>query len=98
MCLHLALVLVKAIFQDDKRMEEPNIHARTERALLELREEMCVQNSPVRMQREWIKLIEVSDRVRLLGGSWERLSCSLCESDQFLELLISLFAAFLVRI
>ena len=55
MGLNLTVILVKAIFQNDDRMVDLDVHTCAEGALLELREDVSVQNCPVWMQSEWVK-------------------------------------------
>ena len=59
MRLDLALVLVEAILQDHERMVELDVHPSAKRTLLQFREDVSVQNCPVRMHSQGIQLIEV---------------------------------------
>ena len=54
MPLDFALVLVESIFENNHWMEEPDIESGAEWTLLQLREDVSVQYSPIRVQSSWI--------------------------------------------
>ena len=92
MGLDFTMLLIEAVFEDEKWMVDLQIHPSAERTLLQLREERSVQNCPVRVASQWVKLFEGVFASQLICV--QRV-CSLpCKTDQLLEDRVGLLAAF----
>lgn len=98
MSLDLTPVLVEAVLEDHQRMVKLDIHACAEGALLELREDMSVQNRPVRMQCQRVKLLKVLVLLAATARVARATGCDFGQSDQFSKSHISLLPAFLIRV
>ena len=98
MRLDLAPILVEAVLEDYQRMVKLDIHACAEWALLELREDMSVQDRPVRMQCQRVKLLKVLVLLAATARVARATCCDFGQSDQFSKSYISLLPAFLIRV